>query len=91
MTTSTYDEERNVVYVRSSKCETCIFTRNRPVSVDRVKGMVRGADEAGSCIPCHKHLYVGEAIHPVCRGYFNRRSSMTLRLAEALDMIEFTD
>lgn len=89
--TATYDAERNVVYVRSAKCETCVFTRNRPVSVDRVKSMVREADAAGSCIPCHKHLYQGEAIQPVCRGYFNRKSSTTLRLAVALDMVEFTD
>lgn len=89
--TTTYDAERNVVYVRSAKCETCIFTRNRPVAVGRVKGMVREADAEGSCIHCHKHLYVGELIQPVCRGYFDRKSSMTLRLAEAMDMIEFTD
>jgi hypothetical protein len=89
--TRTYDADRNVVYVRSAKCETCIFTRNRFVSADRVKGMVRDADAEGSCIPCHKHLYQGEQIEPVCRGYFDRASSVTLRLAVALDMIEFTD
>ena len=89
--TNTYDAERNVAYVRSVKCETCVFTRNRPVSRDRVRGMVTEADKAGSCIPCHHHLYQGEAIEPVCRGYFDRKSSMTLRLAVALDMVEFID
>jgi hypothetical protein len=88
---TTYDSERNVVYVRSEKCETCIFTRNRPVTVGRVRGMVRAADADGSCIPCHKHLYVGEAIQPVCRGYFDRKSSVTLRLAVAVGIVEFTD
>lgn len=88
--TRTYDEDRGVVYVRSSKCETCIFTRNRPVSADRVKGMIADADAAGSCIPCHHHLYEGAAVEPVCRGYFERRSSLLLRLAVSLDMVEFT-
>lgn len=89
--TRTYDPDRHVVYVRSRKCETCIFTRNRPVSVDRVKGMVRDADEAGSCIPCHHHLYQGEAVEPVCRGYYDRRSSLLLRMAAAIGIVEFTD
>lgn len=86
---TTYDAERNVVYVRSKRCDSCIFGKNKPVSQRRVDGMVRDADAEGSCIPCHKHLYEDEDIHPVCRGYFDRRSSMTLRLAVELDIVEF--
>lgn len=51
--------------------------------------MVADADRDGGCIPCHKHLYVGEPIQPVCRGYFDVNQSIPLRLAEAMDVIEW--
>ena len=89
--TRTYDEESNTVYVRKNRCDTCVFGRNRPVSQARVNGMVRDADRDNSCIPCHKHLYEGAPIEPVCRGYYDRKSSMTLRLADMLGIIKFTN
>lgn len=85
----TYDPDANLVFVREKRCDTCIFGRNRPVSQTRVNQMVRDADRDESCIPCHKHLYVGEDVQPVCRGYFDRRSSMTLRLADAIGIVRF--
>ena len=66
-----------------------MFGPNKFVSDERVEGMVAGADARPSCIPCHHHLYEDQAVEPVCRGYFDRRSSMTLRLAEAMDLIEW--
>ena len=77
------------VWVRGAMCETCIFRPGNLMQLDggRVAEMVRQADEAGSCIPCHSHLHVGADIEPVCRGYFLRRSSWTLRLAEKMGII----
>jgi hypothetical protein len=79
------------VYVRKSKCKTCIFGANRLAGItqERVDGMVREADAAESCIPCHSHMHEGAEIEPVCRGYFDRKSSMALRMAEAFDVIEW--
>lgn len=81
------------IYVRATRCETCVFRPHNLMGLEdgRVEEMVREADAAESCIPCHHHLYAEQAIEPVCRGYFDRRSSMALRLAEAMGIIEFGD
>jgi hypothetical protein len=79
------------VHVRKRKCATCIFGPNRLIGIDqeRVDQMTRDADEADTCIPCHHHLYNDEDIEPVCSGYFDRHSSALLRLAEAMDIVNF--
>jgi hypothetical protein len=91
MTTNTFVDGK--VHVRRRKCKTCIFLPgNRMNLVDgRVERMVAEADEAGSCIPCHDHLHQGAAIEPVCRGYFDKGNSWTLRLARAMGIVEFVD
>jgi len=79
------------VHVRRTRCETCIFGPNRLAGIDqdRVDQMTRDADAAESCIPCHSHLHVGADIEPVCKGYFDRKSSGTLRLAVAMEIVEW--
>lgn len=79
------------VYVRRRRCDTCVFRPGNLMHLDegRLDGMISGADANGSCIPCHHHLHQGADIEPVCRGYYDRHSSMTLRLAEAMEIIEF--
>jgi hypothetical protein len=81
------------VHVRRTMCATCIFRPGNLMGLSdgRVEEMIRDADEAGSCIPCHTHLYTGSPIEPVCRGYYDRRSSVTLRLADAAGVTVFTN
>lgn len=88
-TTRTFVDGR--VHVRARRCATCIFHPGDLMRLgpDRVAGMVADADTEGTCIPCHSHLYVGAPIEPVCRGYFDRRSSVLLRLADALGIITY--
>jgi hypothetical protein len=79
------------VHVRKKKCATCIFGPNRLIGIDqeRVDQMTRDADRAETCIPCHHHLYSDEDIEPVCRGYYDRASSASLRMATAMDIVEW--
>lgn len=82
------------VHVRKTQCDTCIFRpehrgRIHGISDERREQMRTDADRDGGCIPCHKHLYVGEPIQPVCRGYFDVNQSIPLRLAEAMEAIEW--
>lgn len=49
------------------------------------------SDRDGGCIPCHSHLYTREKIHPVCNGYWNVNNSIPLRLAAAMEAIEWYD
>jgi len=81
------------VHVRKRMCKTCIFGSNRLMGIDqeRVDQMTRDADKADTCIPCHDHLYQGEDIEPVCKGYYDRGSSAVLRLATAMDIVTLVD
>lgn len=79
------------VHIRRRQCSSCIYGPRSPVDAERRDGMEAGADAANSCIPCHSHLYRGEAVEPVCRGYYEHGQSVALRLAEALDMVTWVD
>lgn len=77
------------VHVRRTQCPTCVFKPGNLCHLEpgRVEGMVHDANENHSAITCHHHLYQCAEIEPVCRGYFELHSSMTLRLAEMMDVI----
>lgn len=77
------------VHVKARGCSTCIFRAGNLMALQegRVEQMCRDADEAHSAIVCHDTL--DQTHQAICRGYFDRRSSMTVRLALALDLVEF--
>jgi hypothetical protein len=87
MRTKTFVNDR--VHVRRVQCKTCIFGTRSPVSAERRDGMIAEADKENSCIPCHSHLYEGAAIEPCCAGYFARKSSFVLRLAEMMGIVKY--
>lgn len=91
MTTNTFVNGK--VYVRRTRCKTCIFRPGNLMQLEegRVEQMIVDADEAHSAIPCHSHLHQGAEIEPVCKGYYDRGSSMTLRLARMAGIIEMVD
>ena len=86
------------VHVRQTMCKSCIY---RPADKGRLMGiederretMERQAVADESVIPCHVHLYEGESIEPVCRGYWNAQSDNVglLRLAKAMGIVEYGD
>lgn len=80
----------NKVHVRARRCETCIFGHNSPVSVERREEMVAECGDE-SVIPCHKHLYVGQKIHPVCRGFYQTGNNWLLRLATSMEIITWIE
>ena len=80
------------VYVRRTQCETCVF---RPgnlmrLSPGRLEGMIVNATRNDDgCIPCHHHLYEGQAVEPVCRGFYDRHATLPIRLAEMIGILEW--
>ena len=85
------------VYVRRRQCSTCIGKpagkgRLLGISDERVAELVEGATghEAG-CVPCHAHLHEGADIEPVCAWFFREHATLALRLADALDVIEWVE
>lgn len=81
------------VYVRRRQCATCIFRPGNLMHLDegRVEGMVEGAVANDSCIPCHHHLHQGEPIEPVCRGFYDRHATLPIKMAEAMDILEWVE
>jgi hypothetical protein len=80
------------VWVLTDKCTTCIF---RPgnlmhLAAGRVQAMVRTAVENQSVIPCHKTL---DGPRSICRGFWDsyRNEIMPLRLAQAMDIVEYAE
>ena len=81
---------RGKVHIRRAMCPTCIFRPGNLMHLQegRVEDMVAKAGDFG-CIPCHHHL--NEKLNPVCHGFYAQKGNLTLRMAEALDVIEWTD
>lgn len=81
------------VHVRRRKCETCIFRPGNLMHLEpgRRDEMVAKAEAVDGSIPCHSHIRRGADVEPVCKGFFDLHSTMTLRLAAALDIIEWVD
>ena len=87
-----------LVHVRKTQCSSCIYRpenrgRIHGISDERREQMERDAAADESVIPCHSHLYEGEPVEPVCRGYWNAKADQvaTLRLAQAMDIVEYSD
>jgi hypothetical protein len=84
------------IHVLSEMCSTCIF---RPgnlmrLSSGRLRGLVDANVKADSAITCHSTSsaaarFYGPAEPAVCRGFFDRHATLPLRLAEAMDCIEY--
>ena len=79
------------VHVCSTKCSTCIFRPGNLIHLERgrVAGMVRDAQRNDSAIICHATL--GTKANAVCRGFFDRYSTLPLRLAQVIGNLVFVD
>lgn len=82
------------VHVMKRLCNTCIFREDgrAAVGADRVEQLARDAIASEGCIPCHHTTYgQDERGEAVCRGFFELRATVGLRLAEALKVIEWQE
>lgn len=83
------------IHVCREMCETCIFRSGNLMQLPpgRVAGMVKDSIAAEAAITCHSTLYSEGTQQAVCRGFFDRHANsvLTLRLAQAMDIIVFTD
>lgn len=75
-------------------CKTCIFRPGNLMDLapGRVEGMISSAEAAGAVIPCHRTTHGQDARgEAVCRGFFELHSVVGLRLAEAMNVIEWQE
>lgn len=75
--------------VCSHLCETCVFRPGNLMELrpGRLRGMIRDALRADSCIPCHKTL---DGERAVCRGFYDlhRRDTLACRLGLVVGVLE---
>jgi hypothetical protein len=86
------------VHVLAEMCSTCIFRPGNLMELQsgRVRGMVDEAVRADSMITCHSTSSGADGFYEasgpaVCRGFFDRHSTIPLRLAQVMDRIEYDD
>lgn len=88
--TNVFDGEK--VHVQRAQCSTCIFRPGNLMHLHegRVEEMVAECEQTGGVIPCHKTTHGRRKQESVCRGFFDLRINVSLRLAVAMDVIEWT-
>lgn len=79
------------VHVRKVKCKTCIFHPGNKMHLPpgRRDGMVQEATASHGAIVCHSTLGTNE--NAVCRGFFDMHATQALRLATAMNAIEYQE
>ena len=80
-----------MVHVLSEKCATCIFRPGNLMHLrpGRVKEMVEETKRNKSCIICHETL--GTKHGAVCRGFYDKHATLTLKIAESMGCIEWQE
>lgn len=79
------------VHVCAEMCSTCVFRPGNLMGLraGRLRGMVEEATTSDTAIVCHATLYEPGVDNAVCRGFFERHSTLPLRLAAATGRLVF--
>lgn len=76
------------VHVQARCCKTCIYRPDSPLNADGTKDrLAREAIAVDTAIICHSTL--DAKAHAVCRGFYEETPTMPLRLAAAMNCLEF--
>lgn len=82
------DPERPVFRVMERRCDQCLFGPNPIVSPERKAQLLDGIQREEDFFVCHKTT-ITDAPPACCRGFFDQRSTLVVRLAIILDLVEF--
>ena len=77
------------VHVLAAPCITCIFSANRPVDAERVRGMLAACVAENRIVPCHEWMDTDTPV--VCRGLWNTGQVGILQVAGRLCAVQFDD
>lgn len=86
-----YDEDSGTVAVCAVQCPTCVFRAGNPMwlAPGRLRELVRASLAADSALVCHETLYEQAQREAVCRGFYDKHSTLPLRLADTLGVTVF--
>ena len=74
--------------VMAKRCDQCLFSSAKVVSDARRDSILADCNRTGRAFECHKATIVRQ--HAVCRGFYDERASLVVRLAIMLGRVEFT-
>lgn len=81
-----------MIEVQKSKCNQCLFTKNKIVSNARKKDIIETCINNRTHFICHKDQLSGDGRDElVCRGYYDKlgHHSQMIRICERINMIKF--
>lgn len=74
--------------VRKSKCDQCLFSKNKIVSDARKKDILSQCKKEDTHFNCHKAQLKGGKIPVCCRGFYNTATSNLIRISQRLNMVK---
>lgn len=79
------------VHVLAAQCSTCVFHPGNRMSLapGRLRSLIDDNVDAESALTCHSTLYRDDVDEAICRAFYDRHPTLPLRLATALDLVEF--
>jgi hypothetical protein len=72
--------------VCEKKCNQCLFTNDRIVDATRMRAILADCAKRDTHFNCHKASINGEEV--CCRGFYEARTSNTMRMAQRLNMVQ---
>lgn len=77
--------------VYKEPCKNCLLSKDRIVSPERMKEIIKGCIQKQTHFVCHKASMNGENV--CCKTFFDKlgQHSQLVRISERLNMIEFVD
>lgn len=66
------------------QCDQCLFSKNRIVSAQRMKQILKDCEKKDDHFLCHKGTIVG--IDVVCRGFYENKTSKVIRFLKWLGL-----
>lgn len=81
--------------VQNKRCDQCLFSANRIVSLTRFKSILRDCERRDSHFNCHKGQTTDDekfkGLSVCCRGFFEKKSTNAIRVMGRLGLIKFVD
>lgn len=75
------------IEVCKHKCDQCLFSKNRIVSVERMQEILNQCKENNDHFLCHKGTLKDKKV--VCAGFYESRPTTLLQLARRFNLLEF--
>ena len=78
-----------MLQVTKKCCGECLFGKNKIVSDERKKILLREIEREDTHFICHKATIKNKEV--VCRGFYENKTSNMIRISQRLGMVEFVD